>query len=310
MTVFYNGTRSLRHAQVTACSYREMEGLLWQALESGRKAFVILSHNFELLNGSMNRPDDIVVTRFRKLCSFLDRHRDCFHVRGFYGLTPDLGVFAACSAYLADLENRAQNAGTRHKAVSLNQIWHFHQVPIKLQLGDKTLLAPELWLQVREVGLDDETPASGGADAAGGSSSSRIARLSDTIAAHRRRAARTEEAAMIISAMYLPSTSGIISICGSHLRSTRANFHPRRAQPSTVRSGNMRSIAAEIFRGRFTSRPGKCRNSFGLLAPFPKITYQEKLLDAGLPDSEEFLREMEQLARQGRVRGFILFHQG
>ena len=90
MTVFHNGTRSLRHVQVTACSYREMEGLLWQALESGRKGFVILCHNFELLNGSMNRPDDIVVNRFRKLCSFLDRNRDCFRVRGFHGLTPNL----------------------------------------------------------------------------------------------------------------------------------------------------------------------------------------------------------------------------
>jgi hypothetical protein len=88
MTVFDGGTGSLRHAQLTACSSREMEGLLWQALESGRKAFVILSHNFELLNSAMNRPDDIVVTRFRKLCSFLDRHRDCFRVRGFHGLTP------------------------------------------------------------------------------------------------------------------------------------------------------------------------------------------------------------------------------
>ena len=90
MTVFHGGAPSLRHVQLTACSYREMEGLLWQALESGRKAFVILSHNFELLNGSMNRPDDVVVTRFRKLCSFLDRHRDCFHVRGFDGLVPNL----------------------------------------------------------------------------------------------------------------------------------------------------------------------------------------------------------------------------
>ncbi|KIO49378.1 polysaccharide deacetylase [Nitrosospira sp. NpAV] len=92
MTVFHGGAHSLRHAQVTACSYREMEGLLWQALESGHKAFVILSHNFELLNGSMNRPDDIVVARFRKLCTFLDRHRDCFRVRGFCGLTPDLAA--------------------------------------------------------------------------------------------------------------------------------------------------------------------------------------------------------------------------
>ncbi|MBA4141477.1 MAG: polysaccharide deacetylase [Nitrosospira sp.] len=88
MTVFNGGTRSLRHAQLTACSYREMEGLLWQALETDRKAFVILLHNFELLNSGMTRPDDIVVARFRKLCSFLDRHRDCFRVRGFHGLSP------------------------------------------------------------------------------------------------------------------------------------------------------------------------------------------------------------------------------
>jgi CelD/BcsL family acetyltransferase involved in cellulose biosynthesis len=40
-----------------------------------------------------------------------------------------------------------------------------------------------------------------------------------------------------------------------------------------------------------------------------EITYQEKLLDAGLPDSEEFLGEMEQLAQQGHARGFILFHE-
>lgn len=30
------------------------------------------------------------------------------------------------------------------------------RVPIKIQLGDKTLLAPKLWLQLREAGLDDE----------------------------------------------------------------------------------------------------------------------------------------------------------
>ena len=106
MTVFHGGTRSLRHAQVTACSYREMEGLLWQALESGRKAFVILFHNFELLNSSMNRPDDIVVARFRKLCSFLDRHRDCFRCPGFSWFSTYRGAFAAGSPYLAYLEDR------------------------------------------------------------------------------------------------------------------------------------------------------------------------------------------------------------
>jgi hypothetical protein len=93
MTVFNDGTLSLRLAQVTACSYIEMEGLLWRALESERKAFVILSHNFELLNQGKDRPDNVVVKRFRKLCRFLDRNRDCFRVRGFQGLQPSIAAF-------------------------------------------------------------------------------------------------------------------------------------------------------------------------------------------------------------------------
>jgi hypothetical protein len=88
MTVFRDGTGALRHAQLTACSYKEIELLLWQALEERRNAFVILSHNFELLNQAKDKPDDIVVRRFRKLCAFLERNGDCFRVRGFRGLQP------------------------------------------------------------------------------------------------------------------------------------------------------------------------------------------------------------------------------
>jgi CelD/BcsL family acetyltransferase involved in cellulose biosynthesis len=36
-------------------------------------------------------------------------------------------------------------------------------------------------------------------------------------------------------------------------------------------------------------------------------TYQEKLLDAGIPESEWFVREMEALASQDQVRAYILF---
>lgn len=88
MTVFNDGSGSLRHTQLTACSYSEMEGLLWQALETGRSSFVILSHSFELMNQTLERPDDVVVKRFQKLCSFLEQNRDSFRVRGFQGLKP------------------------------------------------------------------------------------------------------------------------------------------------------------------------------------------------------------------------------
>lgn len=89
MTVFNDG-RVLRHAQLTACSFRELEGLLWQALERKHNSFVILSHNFELLNPAKTRPDPVVVRRLKKLCSFLSQHPDCFNIRGFDYLEPVL----------------------------------------------------------------------------------------------------------------------------------------------------------------------------------------------------------------------------
>ncbi|MCV2356699.1 hypothetical protein LNV09_21375 [Paucibacter sp. B2R-40] len=88
MTVFDDGFGSLRHAQLTACSIREMESLLWQALERGQQGFVILSHNFELMNPGLTGADDIVIKRYKWLCEFLDRNRDCFQTRGFHGLEP------------------------------------------------------------------------------------------------------------------------------------------------------------------------------------------------------------------------------
>lgn len=90
MTVFDDGSRALRHAQLTSCSFSEMTGLLWQALEGGRRAFVILSHGSELLNPAKTRHDPIALKRFHKLCAFLARHPDCFRVRGFQDLTPQI----------------------------------------------------------------------------------------------------------------------------------------------------------------------------------------------------------------------------
>jgi hypothetical protein len=88
MTVFDDGTTSLRHAQLTSCSFSEIEGLLWQALEKGRSAFVLLSHSFELLNSAKDRVDPVVLARLHKLCAFLDKNRDSFRASGFDGLSP------------------------------------------------------------------------------------------------------------------------------------------------------------------------------------------------------------------------------
>ncbi len=82
MTVFDDGTAKPRQVALTAVSVRELEGLLWQAAETGRASFVILAHGFELLGASPNRLDKTVLRRFQWLCEFLARHRDVFNTRG------------------------------------------------------------------------------------------------------------------------------------------------------------------------------------------------------------------------------------
>ncbi|WP_432239152.1 polysaccharide deacetylase family protein [Herbaspirillum robiniae] len=88
MSVFNDGTGKLRHVQLGACSNHELEGLMRQALRQGRQSFMMLSHNFELLNAARNRPDPIMIRRFARFCRFMADHRGQFRMRGFHDLAP------------------------------------------------------------------------------------------------------------------------------------------------------------------------------------------------------------------------------
>jgi hypothetical protein len=114
MTVYADRPGHLRHAQIGACSTRELEGLLWQALEEERGAFVVLTHSFEALNVRKDAPDPVCVGRHRALCRFLDRNRDCFETAGFVGLQPP-----AAAAQPAPLRSPAWKTGLR----VLEQTW-------------------------------------------------------------------------------------------------------------------------------------------------------------------------------------------
>jgi hypothetical protein len=85
MSVYRDGLGRLRHVQIGATSWGEMERLLWQAAEAEWPAFVVLFHNFELMNQRKDAPDPVVVDRFRRFCAFMDKHRDAFCMRGFAG---------------------------------------------------------------------------------------------------------------------------------------------------------------------------------------------------------------------------------
>ncbi|MBE0549175.1 MAG: polysaccharide deacetylase [Rubrivivax sp.] len=88
VTVFRDGLGRDRPAHVGACSAAEMRQALSSARKAGRRDFVIVSHNFEMLRSGTSLPDWIVVRRFEQLCAFLAAHRDQFEVGGF-ALTDD-----------------------------------------------------------------------------------------------------------------------------------------------------------------------------------------------------------------------------
>ena len=83
MTVFQDGLGKMRHAQLTACSFSEIESALWQATKEEHDSFVFLFHNFELLNPSHTDPDPVCRKRFIQLLEFLDRNRSHFTTRSF-----------------------------------------------------------------------------------------------------------------------------------------------------------------------------------------------------------------------------------
>ena len=89
MSQFTDAMGRLRHAQLGACSYGELEWLLWYAAENEWDSVVILSHNFELMNQRKDAPDPVVSRRFERLCQFLQHNADTFETCGFNGLSPN-----------------------------------------------------------------------------------------------------------------------------------------------------------------------------------------------------------------------------
>lgn len=88
LSVIRDGMGKLRHVQLGACSAEELEQALWAAHAAGLNSFVLLFHNFELLNQMKTQPDRIVVHRFERLCRFLSDNKASFRVTDFSSLEP------------------------------------------------------------------------------------------------------------------------------------------------------------------------------------------------------------------------------
>lgn len=107
VSIFEDRPNHFRHAQVCAITSREMENLLWKALEYGWSNVVIVSHSFEHMNrksihGNF-RNDKTVTNRFEQLCKFLYRNQDVFRTSGFNSLDGFSGYGRECQMVRSSL---------------------------------------------------------------------------------------------------------------------------------------------------------------------------------------------------------------
>lgn len=182
-------------------------------------------------------------------------------------------------------------------------------MPIKIQFGDKTLLAPKLWLQVREIGLDDEIPPVAElvppTDPLQERSQGFLIRSLPIIGKQPAISRRNDYLCYVSSQYphyYIDMRGMPFSEYTSKFSSkTRSTLNRKVRKYAEYCGGN---ISWKVYKA-----PGEMLEFFRLARAVSKITYQERLLDEGLPDSDEFCQQMEELAHQDRVRGFILFYQ-
>jgi hypothetical protein len=184
--------------------------------------------------------------------------------------------------------------------------WHVRDVPIKLQFGEKILAAPTVRLRERQIGLVEEVspveePLPPAEPLEPGCEGWMIRSLP-----------------VVAAQPTVRLRSGFICYVPSqyprHYIDLRLGFTAYQQRfSSKTRSTILRKVRkyAEHCGGeidwRLYQAPEEMGEFFRLARIVSAKTYQEKLLDAGLPDSEDFVRSMEALAREGRVRAFILF---
>jgi CelD/BcsL family acetyltransferase involved in cellulose biosynthesis len=207
------------------------------------------------------------------------------------------------------LESRAENAGAEYPAgFQLNHIWQYQKVRIKIQLGDATLLAPDLWLHAREVGLNGEDPPV-----------SELIPPADPLQANSQ--------GFLIRSLHVMGKQPVLEKRGNYLcyvsshylryyidmrmsfTEYKAKFSAKTRSTLNRKIRKFRDYCGGEIHWKVYKNADEMLEFFRFARAVSAMTYQEKLLDAGLPGSEKFFLEMEQLAGQGRVRAFILFHE-
>lgn len=184
--------------------------------------------------------------------------------------------------------------------------WQYRLVPFKFQLSDWTLFSLSLHMQVREEKLlDDTSPMD--------APSPPIDELMENSQGFLIRGlpVAAELPAICSTDNYLCYIPLQYQHCYVDFSISFENYQKKFS--SKTRSTINRKIK------RYTSHcdgnilwktytlPNQMREFFRLARAVSKLTYQERLLNAGIPESEDFICQAESLAAKQCVRAYILF---
>lgn len=184
--------------------------------------------------------------------------------------------------------------------------WQVCDVPFKFQLSDWTLLKASIRLQLRSIGLVE----AGNPEAVAIPGEDQLAQGSQGFALRR---FPVEEALprLTRSGPFLRYVPLQYSHCYIDLNTTFEDYQKKFS--SKTRSTINRKIrkftehCGGTLKWQSYRSPDEVTTFFQSARAVSKLTYQEKLLDAGLPDTFEFIESARSLAASGQLRAYILF---
>ncbi len=185
--------------------------------------------------------------------------------------------------------------------------WQSRTVPLKFQVGDWTLFSVPLQLQVTSVELLDETPPVAdpqppAADLPTGCRGFLIRGLPVAAALPK----------LVGSGRFLRYAPLQYDHCYIDLQGSfedyRAKFSSKTRSTITRKVKKFAEHCGGEIRWRTYKNPDEVREFLALARQVSALSYQERLLGVGIPDSAAFAEQAEALAREDRLRAYLLFH--
>lgn len=184
--------------------------------------------------------------------------------------------------------------------------WQDRQVPFKFQLSDWTLFSVSRRLHVRAADPFVEAPVAGplappAVELALGSQGFLIRGM--PVAAAIPTLSRIGDYLCYVPLQYQHNYIDLSLSFDSYQKKfsskTRSTLH-RKIRKYAQHCGG--TIPWKTYR-----QPAEMRDFFKAARTVSRLTYQERLLDAGIPDSEDFIRQAELLAAEDCIRAYVLF---